>query len=64
VEYPVWGIADNGPAAGQVFEIDERQICVKLVCDDGTHRYHRYAFGASKKGWRIARFAFIDTLVS
>ena len=59
----MWGIADNGPAEGYVFELDERQVMVKLICDDGTHRYARYAFGASKNSWRIARFCYVDSLV-
>lgn len=61
-DYPCWAIADNGPAAGSVFEVDARLIAVTLVCDDGTHRYLRQGFG-TKKGWRIAHFQHVDSLV-
>ena len=61
----VWCLCVDGPAAGQVFELDASARAIQIrgdAQDPGQHCYRRCAWGTDK-GHRVAMFKYTRTLV-
>jgi hypothetical protein len=59
--YPVWAVADDGPCAGAVFEVDVNEKNVELRAD-AVYIYRRLCWG-TERAHRIAHYAFVKAVM-